>query len=111
MPVREISLRRGAPRYEFLSELRRPRREPKVLAFVAAQPLDLLYLSSVTLAEIRYGIERIREETPAGAPSSMIGSRTRFDRCSRIVTEDLMFKRRLLVEEGRKAGHTFSQLI
>jgi predicted nucleic acid-binding protein len=25
------------------------------------------------------------------------------------VTEDVMFKRRLLVEEGRKAGHTFSQ--
>lgn len=25
------------------------------------------------------------------------------------VTEDVMFKRRLLVEEGRRAGHTFSQ--
>ena len=25
------------------------------------------------------------------------------------VSEDVMFKRRLLVEEGRKAGHTFSQ--
>ena len=25
------------------------------------------------------------------------------------VTEDVMFKWRLLVEEGRKAGHTFSQ--
>jgi predicted nucleic acid-binding protein len=25
------------------------------------------------------------------------------------VTEDIMFKWRLLVEEGRKAGHTFSQ--
>jgi hypothetical protein len=25
------------------------------------------------------------------------------------VTEDIMFKWRLLVEDGRKAGHTFSQ--
>jgi hypothetical protein len=25
------------------------------------------------------------------------------------ITEDIMFKWRLLVEEGRKAGHTFSQ--
>jgi toxin FitB len=36
-----------------LSELRRPKPERKVLAFVAAQPLDLLYVSSATIAEIR----------------------------------------------------------
>jgi predicted nucleic acid-binding protein len=40
-----------------LSELRRPKPECKVLAFVAAQPLELLYISTVTLAEIRFGIE------------------------------------------------------
>ena len=40
-----------------LSELRRPKPERKVLAFVAAQPLELLYISTVTLAEIRFGIE------------------------------------------------------
>jgi predicted nucleic acid-binding protein len=40
-----------------LSELRRPRPERKVLAFVAAQPLELLYISVATLAEIRFGIE------------------------------------------------------
>jgi predicted nucleic acid-binding protein len=39
-----------------LSELRRPKPERKVLAFIAAQPLDLLYVSSATLAEIRFGI-------------------------------------------------------
>ena len=42
-----------------LSELRRPKPERKVLAFVAAQPLDLLYVSTATLAEIRFGIERV----------------------------------------------------
>jgi len=42
-----------------LSELRRPKPERKVVAFVAAQPLELLYASAVTLAEIRFGIERV----------------------------------------------------
>jgi predicted nucleic acid-binding protein len=39
-----------------ISELRRPRPEPKVVAFIADKPLDLLFVSSVTLAEIRFGI-------------------------------------------------------
>ncbi len=50
-----------------LSELRRPRPEPKIIAFVAAQPLDLLYVSAVTFAEIRFGIERVSDA--ARAPS------------------------------------------
>ena len=37
-----------------LSELRRPKPERKVLEFVGGQPLDLLYVSAVTLAEIRF---------------------------------------------------------
>jgi predicted nucleic acid-binding protein len=52
-----------------LSELRRLKPEPRVLAFVAAHPLD--------------------ELLP--------------------ITEDIMLRWRLVVEEGRKVGHTFSQ--
>jgi predicted nucleic acid-binding protein len=44
-----------------LSELRRPRTEPKVLAFIAARPLDHLYVSAVTFAEIRFGIELVAD--------------------------------------------------
>ena len=44
-----------------ISELRRPRPEKKVLAFLAAQRLASLYISDVTLAEIRYGIEVIEK--------------------------------------------------
>jgi predicted nucleic acid-binding protein len=44
-----------------LSELRRLKPERKVLAFVAAQPLDLLNVSTVTLAEIRFGIELVND--------------------------------------------------
>jgi predicted nucleic acid-binding protein len=38
-----------------LSELRRPKPERKVLAFIAAHPLEQLYVSTVTFAEIRFG--------------------------------------------------------
>ncbi len=44
-----------------LSELRRPRPDRKVLAFIAAQPIERLYVSAVTFAEIRFGIERLED--------------------------------------------------
>lgn len=44
-----------------LSELRRPKPEPKVVAFVAAGPLAQLYISVITLAEFRFGIELVGE--------------------------------------------------
>jgi predicted nucleic acid-binding protein len=40
-----------------LSEIRRLRPEPKVLAFIAGNPLDELYINAVTLAELRFGID------------------------------------------------------
>ena len=39
-----------------LSEIRQPQPEHKVVSFVASQPLDFLYVSTVTIAEIRFGI-------------------------------------------------------
>ena len=44
-----------------LSEIRRLKPEPKVLTFIADRPLDELYISAVTLAELRFGIERLSE--------------------------------------------------
>ena len=94
-----------------LSELRRPRPEPKVLAFVAAQPLDGLFISSVTLAEIRFGIELVADASRRAVLNDWLTHKVRpmFDQRVLPVTEDIMFKWRLLVEDGRKAGHTFSQ--
>jgi predicted nucleic acid-binding protein len=40
-----------------ISELRKPKAERKVLEFVSSTPLSGLYISVVSLAEIRYGIE------------------------------------------------------
>jgi toxin FitB len=49
-----------------LSEIRRPRPQPKVLAFIASNPLDELYVSIVTLAELRFGIELLGQAAPSG---------------------------------------------
>jgi predicted nucleic acid-binding protein len=94
-----------------LSELRRPRPEPKVLAFVASQPLELLYVSAVTFAEIRFGIERLDDAGRRAELNDWLAHKVRpmFEQRVLAITEDIMFKWRLLVEEGRKAAHTFSQ--
>jgi predicted nucleic acid-binding protein len=94
-----------------ISELRRPRPSARVRSFVAAQRLDDLYVSAVTLAEIRFGIESLADASRRAdlrhwlqhAVRPMFGPRVL------AVTEDVMFTWRLLVEEGRKRGHTFSQ--
>ena len=94
-----------------LSELRRPKPERKVLAFVAAQPLELLYISTVTLAEIRFGIELLPEVARRSELNDWLAHKVRpmFEQRVLAITDDIMFKWRLLVEEGRKVGHTFSQ--
>jgi predicted nucleic acid-binding protein len=94
-----------------LSELRRPRPAPKVVAFVAAQPLESLHISSVTLAEIRFGIELIADAGRRAALNDWLAHKVRPMFVQRVlpVTEDIMFRWRVLVEDGRKAGHTFSQ--
>lgn len=94
-----------------LSELRRLKPERKVLAFVAAQPLDLLNISTVTLAEIRFGIELVNDASRRAELSDWLAHKVRPMFRHRVldVTEDVMFRWRLLVEDGRKVGHTFSQ--
>ena len=94
-----------------LSEIRRPRPHRKVVAFVAEQPLDLLYVSTVTLAEIRFGIELVKDANRRAELTAWLTNKIRplFGQRVLDVSEDVLFKWRLLVEEGRKSGHTFSQ--
>jgi predicted nucleic acid-binding protein len=94
-----------------LSELRRPRPERKVRTFIAAQPLDSLYISSVTLAEIRFGIELLADAALRADLIDWLTHKVRpmFEQRVLPVSEDILFKWRLLVEDGRKTGHTFSQ--
>lgn len=94
-----------------ISELRRPRPSARVRSFVAAQPLEHLYVSTVTFAEIRYGIDMLDDPIRRADLMDWLQHKVRpmFDQRVLEVSEDVMFKWRLLVEEGRKVGHTFSQ--
>lgn len=94
-----------------LSELRRPRPEPKVVQFVSGQPLELLYVSVVTFAEIRFGIELVEDAGRRMELNDWLTNKLRpmFEDRVLAVTEEIMLKWRLLVEDGRHSGHTFAQ--
>lgn len=89
-----------------LSEIRRVKPDPNVLAFIATRPLDELYISAVTLAELRFGIERLdaggrRDELSRWLMHTV---RPMFHQRTLSVTEDILFRWRVLMEEGRKVG-------
>ena len=94
-----------------LSELRRPKPNEKVVAFVAGKPLERLFVSTVTFAEIRFGIESVADATRRAELTDWLTHKVRpmFEERVLPVSEDVMFKWRLLVEDGRKTGHTYSQ--
>ena len=94
-----------------LSELRRPKPEAKVVTFVSAQPLDLLYASTVTFAEIRFGIELLTDANRRTELNDWLTHRVRpmFEGRVLGISEEIVLKWRLLVEGGRKIGYTFSQ--
>jgi predicted nucleic acid-binding protein len=82
-----------------------------VLAFAAGQKLDQLFVSSVTFAEIRFDVELVADAGRRAELSDWLAHKVRpmFEERVLPVTEDIMLKWRLLVEEGRKTRHTFSQ--
>ena len=94
-----------------ISELRRPRPSARVRSFIASQRLEDLFVSTVTFAEIRFGIEAVGDSIRRSELNDWLLHRVRpmFDQRVLEVSEDVMFKWRLLVEDGRKVGHTFSQ--
>ena len=73
-----------------LSELRRRRPERRVLAFIAAQPLENLYVSVVTFAEIRFGIESVADAGRRAELSDWLAHKVR-----------PMFEQRVLATQGR----------
>jgi toxin FitB len=65
----------------------------------------------VTFAEIRFGIELVADANRRAELNDWLAHKVRpmFEQRVLAITEDIMFKWRLLVEDSRKAGHTFSQ--
>jgi toxin FitB len=93
-----------------LSELRRARPDRKVVAFVAGEPLDRLYVSTITFAEIRFGIELVADAARRSELTLWLDNKLRpmfGDRCLGL-SEDVLLKWRLIIEDGRKRGMTYS---
>jgi predicted nucleic acid-binding protein len=94
-----------------LSELRRRRLKPRVIAFVTSHALDSLHVSEVSLAEIRFGLELVDNALKRRELVKWLEDRVRplFRQRTLPVSEDVLLRWRLLVEQGRKQGHTYSQ--
>ena len=93
-----------------LSEGRKPRPDPRVTAFYDTQPLDQLYISILSIAEIRFGIELQQDPVRRAELHNWLTLTLRPTFAGRIlpVTEDILLKWRLLLESGRKSGYTYS---
>lgn len=94
-----------------ISELRRPRPNASVLEFIAAQVLESLYVSCVTMAELRFGVLRSTDAELGAAIEVWIEESVRpmfADRTLDVFEAD-MLRWRILVDEGRRMKHTFSQ--
>jgi predicted nucleic acid-binding protein len=94
-----------------LSELRKPKPQPSVVEFVRTQSLDSLFVSVVTFSEIRFGIERAPDPARRTELNDWLTHKIRPMFVGRVlpISEDIMLRWRLLVEDGRKARHTFTQ--
>lgn len=95
-----------------LSELRKPRPDPSVAGVVSAQPEEFLFVSDVTFAEIRFGIEQAPDAERRAVVSDWLAHTLRplFAGRALPLTEDVILRWRMLLEVGRRRGHNFGQL-
>jgi predicted nucleic acid-binding protein len=94
-----------------VSELRKPRPNSKVIDFIAIQPGAILFVTEVTLAEIRYGIEQLEDSARRADLHRWLERNLRPLFAGRIltITEEVLVRWKTLVVEGRKRGRTFGQ--
>ncbi|MGH9174946.1 MAG: type II toxin-antitoxin system VapC family toxin [Vicinamibacterales bacterium] len=94
-----------------ISELRKPRCHDAVKTWSEVWPPELLYLSRITIAEIRCGIERhprqsLREQLEAWLEEEL---RPWFGERVLELDEEVILEWRRMVQRGKATGHTFSQ--
>ncbi len=94
-----------------ISELRKPNCHPLVKQWSESQLPQSFYLSTVTLAEIRFGIERVNDEAFRQELMQWLNETLRPWFSDRIlsVDEEVILTWRHRVEQGRKQGYTYSQ--
>ena len=94
-----------------LSELRKPRCDQKVRQWVETKHAAELFVSSVTFAEIRFGISLVADPVRRHTLNHWLEWELRPWFGERVLTidEDVIVRWQEIVEAGRKRGHTYSQ--
>jgi predicted nucleic acid-binding protein len=94
-----------------VSELRKAKPDPNVVAFVSAQPAEALFVSDVTFGEIVYGIEQIKDSARRTDIRSWLDHTLRPLFAGRVlpINEAVIVRWKTLAVAGQKRGHTFGQ--
>ena len=94
-----------------ISELRKPNCHPTVKNWSDCQPPQSFYLSAITLAEIRFGIDQASDPVFRQELIEWLNQVLRPWFSDRIlaVDEEVILAWRKMIEQGRKHGYTFSQ--
>jgi toxin FitB len=94
-----------------VSELGRGRPNPNVLVWMENTPLDSLYISDVSIAEIRFGTESSSDPLKRSALRQWLEVTVRpmFEQRTLPVTEQVLFVWRGLATSAQKRGKTISQ--
>ena len=93
-----------------VSELPKSKPDSNVVAYIAKQQKGSLFLSTVTLAELRYGILMAPAQRKAELGTWLDTEiRAVFYGCMLPLSETILLRWRILVEQGRKTGRTYSQ--
>ena len=94
-----------------ISEPARPKPDWRVRTFIDSQPADNIFISDITLAEIRFGIESNQDDERRKAIALWLEKEVRpvFAGRALPVTEDIIVVWRTLVARGRRIRHTFTQ--
>ena len=94
-----------------LSELRKPNCDTQVRRWVEGKRAPELFISTVTFAEIRFGISQMSDPSRRHELNHWLDSELRPWFRERVIDidETVILRWREMVELGRKRGHTYSQ--
>lgn len=94
-----------------ISELRKQNCHPAVKAWSDRQLPQSFYLSTITIAEIRFGIEKVQDKKFKQDLSQWLEEVLRPWFSDRLleIDEEVILQWRWFVEKGRKENYTFSQ--
>jgi predicted nucleic acid-binding protein len=94
-----------------VSELRKTKPDANVIAFIAAQRGETLFVTDVTLAEITYGVEQQSDAARRTDLRLWLERNLRPLFAGRIlaITEEVIVRWKTMVVQGQRRGHTFGQ--